>query len=66
MSEAASKVVCRQVRGASMSNATGTPKGLTLNSRGQGHAFLCPPPTDRLAAHFPDPEGVERFRPVRT
>jgi hypothetical protein len=39
ISGAASKVVCRNVRWVFMPVALGTPKGLTLSSRGQGHAF---------------------------
>jgi hypothetical protein len=40
MSRAASKAVPRGVRFASGPAAVGTPKGLTLSSRGQGHAFV--------------------------
>jgi error-prone DNA polymerase len=36
-----------------------TLKGLKLSSRGQGHVFLCPPPTDREPQLSSDPEGVE-------
>ena len=39
MSGAAWKAVPRIVRFASMPAAVGTPKGLRLSSRGQGHAF---------------------------
>jgi len=39
MSGAASKVVPCRVRFASLPAAVGTPKGLTLSSREQGHAF---------------------------
>jgi hypothetical protein len=36
-----------------------TLKGMKLSSRGQGHTFLCPPPTDREPQLSSDPEGVE-------
>jgi error-prone DNA polymerase len=36
-----------------------TLKGLKLSSRGPGHVFLCPPPTDREPQLSSDPEGVE-------
>ena len=64
MSGAASKAVSRNLRLASLPAAVGTPKGLTLRSRGQGHAFCARRP--RIASTpFTDPEGVERFGPAR-
>jgi hypothetical protein len=40
-----------------------TPQGSRLGSRGQGHGFLCPPPTDGATLDLADPGGVEPFGP---
>ena len=53
MSGAASKAVDRHVRYASLPDATRTPQGFTLNSRGQGHAFGARRP--RIASPTADP-----------
>jgi hypothetical protein len=65
MSRAAPKAVPHSGRFASVPAAGGTPKGLTLSSRGQGHALCARRPRIVSLPYITDPEGVERFGPAR-
>jgi len=65
MSRAASNAVPCSVRFASVPAAVGTPKGLTVSSRGQGHVSCARRPRIASLPYFADPEGVERFGPAR-
>ena len=65
MSRAASNAVPCSVRFASVPAAVGTPKGLTVSSRGQGHVSCARRPRIASLPYFTDPEGVELFGRAR-
>jgi len=65
MSGAASKAVHQTVRFAPMPAAIGTPKGLPLSSRGEGHAFCARRPRIASLPILPTLKGAKGPAPVR-